>query len=103
MEFILNKNILKDNVYNLVRKAGYRFKEKDEKNSELIFIRPLERAGYPRFHLYIKKSNEENLIFDLHLDQKKPIYKDVPAHSAEYEGELVEKEAERLKQALNKA
>lgn len=101
MEFTLNNNLLKDGVYNLIRKAGYRFQEKDEKNQELIFVRPLERSGYPRFHLYIKKT-EEILIFDLHLDQKKPVYKGIPAHSAEYEGEIVEKEAERIKENLLK-
>lgn len=101
MEFTLNSNLLKDNVYNLVRKAGYRFQEKDEKNQELIFVRLLERSGYPRFHLYIKKV-EEILIFDLHLDQKKPVYKGIPAHSAEYEGEIVENEAERIKENLLK-
>ncbi len=100
MEFILNKNLLKDNVYNLVRKAGYRFQEKDEKNSELIFVRPLERSGYPRFHLYIKRFNEENLIFDLHLDQKKPSYRGAHAHSGEYEGDIIEKEVERIKEKI---
>jgi len=99
MEFILNKNTLKDNVYNLIRKAGYRFQEKDEKNSEWIFVRPLYKNGYPRFHLYIKNT-AKNLIFDLHLDQKKPIYSGVPAHSGEYEGEVVETEAERIKEKM---
>lgn len=83
-----------------MRKLGYRFQEKDEKNSELIFIRPLERNDYPRFHLYIKKSDEENLIFDLHLDQKKPSYRGSRVHSGEYEGEIVEKEVERIKENL---
>jgi hypothetical protein len=100
MKFTLNSNLLKDNVYNLVRKARYRFQEKDEKNSELIFVRPLNRSGYPRFHLYIKKLDEENLIFDLHIDQKKPIYRGAHAHSGEYEGEIVEKELERIKENL---
>jgi hypothetical protein len=100
MEFTLNKNLLKENVYNLVRKSGYRFQERDDKNSELIFVRPLNRSGYPRFHLYIKNT-EENLIFDLHLDQKKPIYRGAHAHSGEYEGEVVEKEVERIKENLN--
>ncbi len=85
------------NIYSLMRKVGYHFQRKDEKKSELIFIRPPK--GYPRFHLYLKVENE-NLIFNLHLDQKRPIYIGVPAHSAEYEGGVVEKEAERIKQIL---
>lgn len=99
MEFILNKNLLKENVYNLVRKVGYRFQEKNEKKSEMVFIRPLEREGYPRFHLYIK-TEKENIIFNLHLDQKKPSYKGTAAHAAEYEGEVVEREGKRIKEIL---
>ena len=70
-----------------------------EEKSELIFVRPPK--GYPRFHIYLK-IKEENLIFNLHLDQKRPIYKGSPAHAGEYEGETVGKEAERIKQALQK-
>jgi hypothetical protein len=84
---------------NLTRKIGYF--HLPEKSSELSFVRPLERSGYPRFHLYIK-IDEENLIFNLHLDQKKPIYKSAPAHAGEYEGEVIEKEVERIKQIIQK-
>jgi hypothetical protein len=101
MKFNIKKRVLKDNIYNLMRKLGYRFQEKDEKNQELIFIRPLERNGYPRFHLYIK-INKETLTFNLHLDQKKPSYKGTPAHSGEYEDEIVENEVERIKGNLIK-
>jgi len=48
------------------------------------------------------KVEGENLIFNLHLDQKAPIYKGAPAHAGEYDGELVSKEAERIKQILEK-
>ena len=96
MEFVL-KGPFKENIYSLMRKAGYYFQGKDEEKSELIFIRPPK--GYPRFHLYLKIEND-NLIFNLHLDQKRPIYKGATAHSGEYEGDLVEKEAERIKQLL---
>ena len=63
------------------------------------FIRPLERSGYPRFHLYLK-INKDEVVFDLHLDQKRPTYKGSPAHAGEYEGKVVENEAERIKQIL---
>jgi len=96
MRFIL-KGLLKDNVYNLMRKAGYYFQGKDEEKGELIFLRP--PRGYPRFHLFIKIEGE-NLIFNLHLDQKKPIYKGAPAHAGEYEGEVVEKEVEKIKEVF---
>lgn len=80
------------NPLNLLRKVGY---------SPLrdAFVRPLERSGYPRFHIYLEESGEE-LVFNLHLDQKKAIYKGTAAHSGEYDSPLVEQEAERIKQAL---
>ncbi len=96
MKFTI-KGLLKENVYNLTRRIGYYFKRKDEEKGELIFVRPPK--GFPRFHLYLKTKGN-NLIFDLHLDQKKPVYKGATAHAAEYEGKVVEKEAKRIKQIL---
>lgn len=92
-----------DSITNLTRKIGYFFIGQDAKTGELSFIRPLERGGYPRFHLYIKINPEtQEIIFNLHLDQKRPIYRGTPAHAGEYEGAVVEKEAERIKQILQK-
>ena len=82
-----------------MRKIGYHFQRKDKEQQELIFVRPSK--GYPRFHIYLKK-DDEDLIFNLHLDQKKPIYKGTAAHAGEYEGEAVEKESERIKEILQK-
>ena len=86
---------LKENIHSLMKKAGYRFQEKKE--NELAFLRPPK--GYPRFHLFIKTGGD-SLFFNLHLDQKKPAYKGTPAHSGEYEGKIVEKEAKRIKSIL---
>jgi len=90
MKFVIKNP--KDNITNLTRKIGYFFIGSS-------FIRPLERSGYPRFHLYLKESEGE-IIFNLHLDQKRPIYKGAPAHAGEYEGKVVETETERIKQIL---
>ena len=98
MRFIL-KGPFKENIYNLIKIIGYYFQGEDKEKKELAFVRPSK--GYPRFHIYSKIDNE-NLIFNLHLDQKRPIYKGVAAHSGEYEGEVVEKEAERIKKILEK-
>ena len=107
MKFEL-KGPFKENVYNLMRRIGYHFQNEEKEREELSFVRPL--AGYPRFHIYLKIDGStgspqeiKNLIFNLHLDQKRPIYKGAPAHSGEYEGEIVEKEAERIKQTLQNA
>lgn len=96
MKFTL-KGPFRENIYSLMRKVGYYFRGEDKEKKEFVFTRPPKR--YPRFHLYLKVKNK-NLIFNLHLDQKRPIYKGVTAHGGEYEGELVEKEAERIKQIL---
>ena len=100
MKFILN-GPLKENILNLMRRIGYQFWGSNEnEKSELNFIRSLgERSGFPRFHLYLKIEGE-NLFFNLHLDQKKPVYRDAPAHSGEYDSELVKKEMERIEQIL---
>ena len=82
-----------------MRKVGYHFQGEEKERRELSFVRP--PRGYPRFHIYLKVENE-NLIFNLHLDQKKPVYKGSPAHAGEYEGEIVEKETERIKQLVQK-
>ena len=92
----------KENITTLARKIGYyptpySFSMENEFN----FIKSLSSTGYPRFHLYIKYSNEKNgYIFNLHLDQKKSSYKGSSAHSGEYEGDLIEKEAERIKNII---
>lgn len=91
MKFTI-KNTSGDHIINLARKIGYYFQNES-------FVRPLERNGYPRFHLYIK-GNKEEIILNLHLDQKRPVYKGAHDHAAEYEGKVLENETERIKQAL---
>lgn len=63
------------------------------------FVRTLTRNRYPRLHMYIKPVGD-NLIFDLHLDQKEPSYGGQHAHNAEYDSPIVEAEIARLRQAL---
>ncbi len=75
-----------------LREAGYTPKRGE---SEASFVRRLGREDYPRFHIYIKEEGRE-LFFYLHLDQKRTSYKGHSAHSGEYDGPVVEEEAERL-------
>jgi len=86
------------NIYNLMRQAGYHPEAGDEKTGEPSFIRRLGTDDYPRFHAYVSRETSE---INLHLDQKKPSYEGATAHSGEYDGELVEKEAERIKRFAN--
>ena len=91
----------KQNLYNLMQQCGYHFNR--QSNGELVFSRIIgtSRSGYPRFHVYVRTDEVSQQTFiKLHLDQKKPIYKGVSAHAAEYEGEVVEKEADRIKSIL---
>jgi hypothetical protein len=96
MEFRI-KGPFKDNIYNLLRGLGYHFVS--GQNKKYNFIKPMGGSAFPRFDIYIKTEND-NLIINLHLDQKAPIYRGTTAHSGEYEGELVEKEAKRIKNSL---
>ena len=98
MKFTI-KGPFKESFHNLMRKAGYCFKGKNEVKSELVFTRP--PSGFPRFHLFLKEGDDD-LIFNLHLDQKKPVYGNMPAHAGEYQSEAVSRESERIKQVLEK-
>ena len=99
MEFI-TKGPFKDNIYNLMREIGYFFEGEEKAKGELSFARPLK--GYPRFHLFLRQKPETNeIIFDLHLDQKRTSYNGATPHSGEYGGETVAKETERIKGLLN--
>ena len=63
------------------------------------FVRRLGRNYYPRFHMYIEEK-EDQIVFSLHIDQKRPSYQGAHAHNAEYEGEVVKAEIERLKEII---
>ncbi|MBU2545355.1 hypothetical protein KKC65_02805 [Patescibacteria group bacterium] len=91
------KNSGKNSV-SIGRDIGY-ILQKETSGSEVSFVRPLERGGYPRFHLYVKLDGD-NLMFDLHLDQKRPVYKTAHDHAAEYDGALIKNEIQRIKQTL---
>ena len=85
----------------LARKIGYRYFKKNEERGEEVFVRVLGAGGYPRFHLFLKSELiDEELIFDLHLDQKKPVYKEAHAHAAEYDTVIVKDESERITNTL---
>ena len=88
---------LKINLLGTIRDIGYKPIGWTEKK-ELNCVRPLG-GDYPRFHLYVREEPEA-VVFNLHLDQKRPVYQGVTAHSGDYEGLVVEKEAERIKNKL---
>jgi hypothetical protein len=81
-----------------LREAGYRYHQGHGSNAD-SFIRPLGSTPYPQYHIYFIAENER-VIFNLHLDQKKPSYPGSHAHSGEYEGAVVEEEIKRLKSLI---
>lgn len=98
MEFKIEKP--KETVVSLSRQIGYRPMGVSE-NDEYSLVRPILGVNYPRFHIYVRKDNKNGVFrFNLHLDQKQPSYRGSSAHSGEYDGDLVEREAERVKRII---
>jgi hypothetical protein len=91
----------KETALFLMRRMGYGFERKDSDTGEDSFGRRLSVGQYPKFHVYAHKEGE-TLIVNLHLDQKKPTYEGSPAHSGEYDGEVVKQEGERIKTLMKK-
>jgi hypothetical protein len=90
---------IKENPTSLLRRAGYIFQHGD--NSEMSFIRPLARAGFPRFHMYAS-IKDLDLVINIHLDQKKETYGNSTRHHGEYKDDgALKTEAERIKSILN--
>lgn len=93
MKIIINEN-LKDTPRNLLRRCGYA-EIFDSRTREVSYVKRLSREFYPRFHAYPQEI-PDGLIINFHLDMKKPSYEGFTAHSGEYEGPLLDKEAERI-------
>jgi len=91
MKFKIKKT--NDNIIDLIRRRGYSYRGR--RGGEMMFVRRAGVSGYPRFHIYLKEE-ESGFILNLHLDQKKASYAGSRAHSGEREGEVIEKEAERI-------
>jgi len=88
-----------EHIASLVRKIGYR-PLGTTPEGEWNCVRPLG-GDYPRFHMYIKQEGRA-FICNLHLDQKRPSYAGSAAHSGEYEGETVQREAHRIEAILSR-
>lgn len=92
--------IISDSTKIVMQKLGY-FENYDRKTGKISYIRRLSREGfYPRFHVYIDEAQNGRLI-NLHLDQKKPSYAGASAHNAEYDSEVVRREAQRMQAILS--
>lgn len=79
-----------------MRRCGYIPEGIDQKSGEIAFWRSITGGRFPRFHIYAKEQHPDTYLVNLHLDQKAPSYSGTAAHSGEYEGPLVEQEAQRV-------
>lgn len=78
-----------------LRKAGYGY-IRDRRTGHDSYVRRLGSGFYPRLHMYVEEKNS-SIFLNLHLDQKQVSYEGAHAHNAEYDGEVVGREIERLK------
>lgn len=94
--------IPKDKIGNpeqFIRRCSYG-KIFDRRSGQTSYARRIRGSLYPRLHLYIDE-REDQVIFNLHLDQRQTRYEGVTAHSGEYDGVAVEQEVDRIKKLLN--
>jgi hypothetical protein len=96
MRFTL-ENYSRGNIVMMMRRAGYVLIGDYREDAEMSFVRTIDLDNYPRFHVYLRIFPQEQMVvFNLHIDQKRSVFKNYPDHGAEYEGEVVETEAERI-------
>jgi len=94
-------NNTKETPLNLMRRAGYSFHPSEPRSEKQSFVRRLSGDDYPRFHAYVKQE-KNNLIINLHLDQKRSSYEGSVAHSGEYkDSDVLQKEIERIKSVID--
>ena len=98
MKLIIEKSQLDMHPEQFLRQAGYGY-IRDYQTGQDSFVRRLGKGFYPRLHMYAVEKNNK-IIFDLHLDQKQASYPGAYEHNAEYEGEVVGAEIERLKSLI---
>ena len=98
MKLEISNNRINEHPEQFLRRAGYGF-IRDRQRGKESFVRRLGSGHYPRLHMYVKQI-KDNIIFDLHIDQKQTSYAGQHMHNAEYDGPVVEKEMNRLRSLL---
>lgn len=90
-------NTSKNDIMADMRKVGYISLGRGKDENEFSFIKPFDGSGYPRFHLFVRFDRGKEAFFNIHLDQRKSVYKGAKAHLADYEGPVIEKEVDRIR------
>ena len=96
MEIIAEKP--RQNEQYIMRRCGY-LSWKDPRSGESGYIRKLGAGYYPRFHIKVKRLNS-SIIFDLHLDSRRPMHKKGIRTYEDEESVVVSREADRIKANL---
>ena len=99
MKIKFNNNF-SHNLLFIMRRAGYQLIS-DKRQGKQSFVRKLTRYRYPRFHLYLKEKNND-IFFDLHLDQTATRYSNQTAHQGDYESDVVKTELTRIYHIVNR-
>lgn len=94
MRINIKKEYLKENINAFMRRAGY-VPHRDS------FVRVLGAGGFPRLHVYVH-DEPERYVLNLHIDQKRPSYGEETAHSGDYEGPVLDQEADRIMDELDR-
>ncbi len=95
MQILFSKTDVPDPLH-FLRRAGYGIIT-DRRRGVKSYVKRIHGDLYPRFHAYVEERGN-NWQINLHLDQRATVYEGVTAHAGEYDGEVVEREAERIKQ-----
>lgn len=89
------------NLPDSFRSLGYHSDGQDLKTGELRFYKSVSSGLFPRFHVYcVWDKKNKKVSINLHLDQKAPVYQGATAHGGDYEGPVIEKEVERIRNSL---
>ena len=64
------------------------------------FVRRIHGSEFPRYHLYVNKENEHELMCSVHIDQRAPSYQGTSAHGGDYDSPQVLEEIERLQASI---
>lgn len=83
----------------VMSRLGYH-EQYDRRSQQFSYAKRLRSLPYPRFHAYIETGGVD-VVINLHLDEKAASYAGQTRHSGDYDGELVVKEAGRIKSYVN--
>lgn len=91
---------LKDNPMTLLRRCGYK-PWRDPRSGKEAFIKRLSAAFYPRFHIFGIYEGDK-LVFDLHLDSRRPMHRKGVRSFEDEESPVVRQEADRIREVIEK-